>query len=146
MGWTNSHLHEFACKNERYSMPMDDDFDFVAEDETGIPLHQLIWEEGDKLNYTYDFGDGWEQSVKLEKILPVEDGSRYPRCIKGKRACPPEDCGGPWGYEAMLQALDDPNNPEHAMFTDWIGTSFDPNGFDLKFANARIKAPRDLPF
>ena len=146
MGWTNSHLHEFECDGERYSIPMDDDFDFDSEDETGVPLQQLICKEGDKLNYTYDFGDGWEHSVKLEKILPIEDGATYPRCIKGKRACPPEDCGGPWGYETMLKALEDPKNPDHAMFTDWIGDSFDSNGFDLEFTNYRIKMPKDLPF
>jgi len=80
----------------------------------------------------YDFGDGWEHLITLEKILSVQDGQTYPRCIKGKRACPPEDCGGIWGYKALLDILSDPKHEEYADRLEWLGDSFDAEEFDPK--------------
>ena len=84
------------------------------------------------MNYEYDFGDGWEHEILLEGILLREPKTKYPRCIDGERACPPEDCGGPWGYENMLKILADPEHEEHEQTVTWLGGSYDPARFDLK--------------
>jgi hypothetical protein len=87
--------------------------------------------------YEYDFGDGWEHEILLEKILPRDPGVRYPRCIGGARACPPEDCGGVHGYANFLAAISNSKHEEHDEYLDWIGGEFDPEKFDVaKFENA----------
>ena len=75
----------------------------------------------------------------LEKILPAEPDVHYPRCLKGKRACPPEDCGGAWGYSDMLESLADPEHEEYEMYAEWIGEDFDPKEFDLDGINAGLE-------
>lgn len=82
------------------------------------------------MTYEYDFGDGWRHTILLEETHPVDSGTSYPVCTAGKRNCPPEDCGGPWGYQEMLEALDDPGHPEHEMYKDWVSADFDPERFD----------------
>lgn len=95
MGWTDSHLHAFHVGRVTYGVPDPDALvDMEMENERNVRLNQIA-AEGDKLIYEYDFGDGWEHELGIEKIFPAEKGKRYPRCIAGKRACPPEDCGGP---------------------------------------------------
>jgi hypothetical protein len=81
--------------------------------------------------YEYDFGDSWEHEIVVEKVLPAVEGIRYPICIAGKRACPPEDCGGVGGYERMLDIIANPKHEEHAEMLEWLGGSFDPEAFDL---------------
>jgi len=88
--------------------------------------------------YEYDFGDGWQHKIVVEKVQPPEESVQYPRCISGRRACPPEDCGGPYGYPEFLEALHDPNHPEHQMYSDWIGGEFDPEEFDLQEINRAL--------
>ncbi len=68
----------------------------------------------------------------MQKILSAQTGEHYPLCLKGKRACPPEDCGGPWGYEHLLEVLSDPDDEEHEELLDWVGEDFDPENFDLE--------------
>lgn len=80
-------------------------------------------------SYVYDFGDYWDHKIQLEKILPREKGVNYPICIKGKRASPPEDCGGVWGYEELLEIIKD---PDHEETMEWLGEDFDPEHFDPK--------------
>jgi hypothetical protein len=92
--------------------------------------------------YEYDFGDGWEHEILVEKILQSEPGVRYPVCLAGKRACPPEDCGGVWGYESLLEALRDPEHPEHNDMLEWIGEDFDPEAFDLDSINQDLRSIR----
>jgi hypothetical protein len=82
--------------------------------------------------YVYDFGDNWEHTVKLEKILPRDENTNYPICIKGKRACPPEDCGGIWGYEELLDIISDKNHEEYEEMMKWLGGEFDPEYFDVE--------------
>ncbi|MEA3487630.1 MAG: plasmid pRiA4b ORF-3 family protein, partial [Euryarchaeota archaeon] len=82
--------------------------------------------------YTYDFGDSWEHKIQLEKIPPREKGIKYPICIKGKRACPPEDCGGTWGYEELLAILKDPKHEQYEEMLDWVGGEFDSEHFDVE--------------
>jgi Plasmid pRiA4b ORF-3-like protein len=92
--------------------------------------------------YEYDFGDGWEHVVLLEKVLPPEQGVDYPRCTAGKRACPPEDVGGVWGYESFLETIRDPSHPEHDDMLEWAGGEFDPEQFDLNAANEALRPRR----
>ena len=83
-------------------------------------------------------GDNWDHTIQLEKVLPAEAGVRYPRCVAGKRACPPEDCGGPWGYADFLNAIQNPGHENHADMVEWIGGSFDPEAFDPEAVNRRL--------
>ena len=94
--------------------------------------------------YEYDFGDSWEHELLVEKMLSLEEGKRYPICLTGKRACPPEDCGGIWGYARFLEAIRDPEHPEHDEMVEWVGGEFDPDAFDLDEMNTelqRLKEP-----
>jgi hypothetical protein len=142
MGWENCHLHQFI-KNRTFYAPkmVGDDLwgDMDNVDYKGIILSDLLKNEKDKIVYEYDFGDGWEHDIILEKILPVESTQAYPFCLDGKMACPPEDCGGVWGYESMLQAIQDPKHEEHEEILDWLGDDFDPKYFDAAEVNASFK-------
>ena len=138
MGWEDYHLHEFTLlspktgRKVKIGIPSDEDADFgwkVLADWNQKIAHYFS-SENSKADYVYDFGDGWEHSIKLEKILPRETGVAYPRCIGGKRACPPEDCGGIGGYAEFLEAIGDPANELHEDMLDWVGGSFDPDDFD----------------
>jgi hypothetical protein len=129
-GWWNYHLHEFEIDGTRYGDPdPDDDCGPPTVNEQRIRLDTVVT-AGSTFGYLYDFGDGWSHRVTVEKDLPAETGTTLPACIGGRRACPPEDCGGPWGYENLLQALADPTHPEHRELTDWLGAPFDPEAFD----------------
>ena len=136
LGWTNSHLHQFVAAGRDYGVP-DPDFDFDDSmlDEHGIPLSQLLKKERDWIRYDYDFGDGWEHRIQIEKVLPFDPNIALPKCINGRRACPPEDVGGTWCYQEFLKAIGDPSHPEHAEYLEWIGGTFDPEGFDLDEVN-----------
>jgi hypothetical protein len=138
MGWTDSHLHQFIADNTFYGTP-NEDFGFdEVRDENRYRLNQLLQSEKDWVKYEYDFGDSWEHRITLEKILPAEDKGLLPRCIKGKRACPPEDCGGIWGYQNLLEILADPKHDEHEDMLEWLGGEFDPEEFDLDVTNAML--------
>ena len=104
-----------------------------------MTLDKIVRREKFKFIYEYDFGDGWEHELLIEKILPLEEGKAYPVCLTGKRACPPEDCGGIWGYSDFLEAVQDPDHPEHEEMLDWAGGEFDPAVFDLQEVNAELK-------
>jgi len=141
MGWDNYHLHSFLIHGEHYGDPTYDEFDELGtKDETRYKLSQVIREEGVRFVYEYDFGDGWEHTLLVEKILPAEKGIHYPRCVKGKRACPPEDVGGVWGYEEFLKAINDPEHSEYDEYRGWIGSEFDPEAFDLEEVNALLRS------
>ena len=140
MGWTNSHLHQFIANNEFYGMEDDDDFGFDMEvnDENNYRLNQLLATEKQTIIYEYDFGDSWAHKILLEKILPFDKKTRLPACIKGKRACPPEDCGGIWGYASLIETLNDPKHPEREEMLEWLGGEFDPEAFDLEAINQKL--------
>jgi len=142
MGWTNSHLHQFEIDGQRYGDPqlLDDGFlDFDCVDSTVTKISDVVPTDGRRfrLLYEYDFGDGWLHEVLFEGCTPAEPGQRYPMCVKGRRACPPEDVGGVWGYEEFLQALSDPNHERHAALLEWSGP-FDPDAFDADEATQRM--------
>lgn len=138
MGWTNSHLHAFEIGGEQYGEP-DPDGMMETEDERKVKLSQVVVWGHKKFTYTYDFGDNWEHVIQVEKVLDAEPGVRYPRCIAGKRACPPEDCGGPWGYGDFLEAVQNPKHPEHEDMVEWIGGEFDPEAFDIEAVNQELR-------
>lgn len=134
MGWTDAHLHAYRVGEARYGVPDPDFPDDETVNERNVRLDQIAG-EGDKLIYEYDFGDGWEHELKIEKVFPAESAVHYPRCTGGSRACPPEDCGGPPGYEHLLEALRDPKHEDHEEMREWIGGDFDPEAFDLGEVN-----------
>jgi len=139
MGWWNAHLHLFAVGQTEYGLP-DPDFGFEGmRDERMVKLNQIATGEGARFIYEYDFGDSWEHVLLVEKVLPPEEGVQYPICTKGRRACPPEDVGGIWGYEEFLEAIQDPDHPEHEEYLEWIGDEFDPEEFDLDAINERLR-------
>ena len=102
-------------------------------------LSQIASEGPSRFTYQYDFGDDWEHVVDVEKALPPEPKVKYPRCIAGKRACPPEDCGGAYGYEAFLEAIEDRNHEEHKEMLEWVGGKFDPEAFDINRVNRLLQ-------
>jgi hypothetical protein len=114
------------------------DFSFEVKNEKNVSLRQVVAKVKDKLIYEYDFGDSWEHELLVEKILLPEAGKRYPVCLTGKRACPPEDCGGIWGYTSFLDAIHDPQHPEHDEMLEWVGGPFDPEAFDLDEVNQEL--------
>lgn len=138
MGWENEHLHEFKFGREIYGVPDPDSFSKI-NNEKRVMLNQLINQEKDKFLYTYDMGDNWEHIVELEKILLEQPAPVNPKCIDGKMACPPEDCGGTYGYYDMLDTINDPDNPEYEETIEWLGDDFDPEEFDIEFVNNELK-------
>ncbi len=139
MGWFNAHLHAFYIADLSYGMDhpeldleLQDDY---TEDE--VRLFEVFGQPQAKARYGYDFGDGWSHTLLLEKVLPLEQPS-YPQCIGGKRACPPEDCGGVWGYAEMLDILANPKHREYKTYRDWVGGHFDPEAFSLEATNQRL--------
>jgi hypothetical protein len=106
--------------------------------EARVKLNSLLQREKDSVIYEYDFGDSWEHKIVLEKILPFDEQVKLPRCTAGKRACPPEDCGGIWGYSDLLDTLQDPQHPDHDEMKEWLGGDFDPEFFDMAGVNKML--------
>ena len=138
MGWDGDHLHVFDIKGAQYSDPFQEIEDSADEDDFTLGGVQ---ESGVKrFRYTYDFGDDWEHEIVIEKTLPAEEGKAYPACVAGKRACPPEDCGGVWGYGELIDILANPNHPEREERLEWVGGEFDPEDFSVEAADAALAA------
>lgn len=137
MGWENYHLHQFEAGRTLYGVPHPD-YGFDMKDEAEVKLSQIVAHEKDKFSYEYDFGDGWLHKIVLEKILPRCSDTHYPVCTKGKGACPPEDCGGIWGYYELLDAVQDPDHPDHEDMLEWLG-EFDPTVFDREDVNEALQ-------
>lgn len=144
MGWEDCHLHLFQLHGEQYGVldPALQDA-FPVLDEAGYTLHSLNLGEKSRFSYEYDLGDGWMHTLVVEKIL--ETDCAVPVCLAGKRACPPEDCGGIWGYEQLLDTLSNPADPEHAALQEWLGGPFDAEAFDLKAIHDRLAAAFAAP-
>jgi hypothetical protein len=148
MGWTDSHLHRFRTGNERNAPEFLTQFDLdeggegMLEDD--VRLDQLVAAEGDRLWYDYDFGDGWDHVLRVEKVFDAPPAK--PSCVAGKLACPPEDCGGPWAYRELADwvrsGYDVGRVPD--QFADaaealmWLPGGWHPDAFDLAEANAAI--------
>jgi hypothetical protein len=142
MGWTNSHLHHFRIGEQLYGDPllMQENFEEMEyEDSTRTKLSDILPRSGRRFafEYEYDFGDGWRHEVLFEGCLRAERGKRYPVCLEGARACPPEDVGGTWGYEEFVEAMADPGHERHEEFLGWRGP-FNPEAFDPVKATKRM--------
>ncbi|HMO41031.1 MAG TPA: plasmid pRiA4b ORF-3 family protein [Saprospiraceae bacterium] len=136
MGWENGHLHQFITKDRRFlGIPSSEDF-FEVEDARKIKLSDELLAEKDTIIYEYDFGDSWEHKVTLQKVLAPAAGVAYPQLVKGKNACPPEDCGGVWGYAELLETLQNPDSKDYGHMCEWLGiesgSDLDPTYFDIE--------------
>lgn len=137
-GWTNSHLHQFRVGRECFGVPDRDGWGGPEViDERRVRLEEVA-DVKSRLVYEYDFGDGWEHDVVVERVDAGEEA--VPSCLDGRRSRPPEDCGGPYGYENLLQALTDPKHAEHEEMLEWTGPHFQPEHFDLEFTNKQLRA------
>ena len=137
-GWTNSHLHQFVVAGRTYGQP--DDFDEAVEDESRVTLAEALGTRIKRFLYVYDFGDDWEHDAVVENIVAGNSGSEGPLCLGGKRHRPPEDCGGPPGYQRFLEAVRDPGHEEHEALLEWVGGSFDAEAFDIAAVNRALAA------
>jgi len=141
MGWHNYHLHQFERDGVLYGTS-DRGHGVRRVSETRTKLHQVLRQPKEQMMYEYDFGDSWVHTVTLEKILPFEPDRDYPVITAGRRACPPEDVGGVFGYAVMLEALADPGHEDHEHFMEWVGEEYDPEAFDMRWLNARMHGRR----
>ena len=132
-GWQDYHLYEFKHGARRFEVPRNDEA--TGEDSTRITLADLGLKQGDRLSYTYDFGDDWALDVTVLGTRAYDPGTTYPWCLDGARAGPPEDCGGPPGYQRLLDVLADPSHPEFLDQREWVGSHFHPEMFDLRATN-----------
>jgi len=140
MGWLDYHLHVFRVPDpetdeiDEIGIPDEEPFedDLVSLPGWEIPLTKYFTKPGDKADYEYDFGDGWEHEIVLEAIQSRIPKTKYPRRLDGARACPPEDCGGIGGYESMLEIISYPSHEEHESTMAWLGGRFNPDSFDPK--------------
>jgi len=136
MGWQGGHIHEFVIGRDKYGPTDMADLDHIA-DEEGVTLREALGAKR-SFTYVYDYGDDWRHKVKVEKIVTLEAPISTGLCIGGENACPPEDVGGPPGYEEFLAALADPKHPQHREMKQWIGGSFDARAFNPAEVNDRL--------
>ncbi|MEV0730487.1 plasmid pRiA4b ORF-3 family protein [Polymorphospora sp. NPDC050346] len=138
-GWENYHMWMFENATGRYGIP---DRELDIRSAATRKIRDVAARKGSRLDYTYDFGDNWEHSIVVEEVRATEAGISYPRCLAGRRTAPPEDCGGIWGYEDLIEILADPTHEEHAERLEWLGLSsaaeFDPAHFDLEGINQEL--------
>ena len=142
MGWTNSHLYELRAGDVGWSTPYPDaDWSGDFLDARKARLGDVLEDVGTKkLSYLYDFGDGWGHTIKVEQIADPKPGVLYPRLIEVSGRCPPEDCGGPWGYAELFEAIKAPTHERHAELMEWIGDDFDPNADQAERLIAAVEA------
>jgi hypothetical protein len=133
--WDHSHLFDFEILGGL--------FNDQSPSSLARKLHSLKLSVKDKLKYTYDFGDNWLHILLLEKVLPYDERHSYPYCVTGKRAAPPEDCGGIWGYDYKLEVLANKNHPEYEDISEWMGDDTTPELFDLDHVNQRLEYLRN---
>ena len=138
MGWCNSHLHMFAVGGKQYSDPEMSGDQYYTSTHSESLAH-LVDRGHMTFRYVYDFGDSWEHTIEVEEVLPPEPKVKYPRCVEGKRACPPEDCGGPWGYPEFVAAIHNPKHEEHEEMLEWVGGKFDPEKFSAAAVNKDMR-------
>ena len=146
-GWLDCHLHVFEAGDPEDRVPVEigipdpDGFDARRVlPGWDVEVGRVLVNPGEGMIYRYDFGDDWQHVVLLEAVGQADPGTRIPRCVGGARACPPEDCGGPSGYEHLLEVLADPDHEEHAELVDWMPKGFDPEAFDPR--SVRFSDPK----
>ncbi len=141
MGWHGRHLHEFYSHGVRYA-PAKVAKELECQSERSVVLADLVNGKPEPIVYEYDMGDAWFHTLTVEKTTPPEKDTRYPCCVEGKNACPPEDCGGLPGYYEKLEALKDARHPDHQEVRDWMPAGFDPKTFDLEKINRELRKIR----
>ncbi|MHB1412242.1 MAG: plasmid pRiA4b ORF-3 family protein, partial [Thermoleophilia bacterium] len=139
MGWMGGHLHLFMAGGKYYGIP-DPEWNESLLDEDTVKLSDIVSVKQRGFIYEYDLGDSWQHEVLVESIGPPEPGRRYPVCLEGGLACPPEDVGGIGGFYEFLEAIGDPDHPEHEYLLEWAGGNFDPEAFDLDQVNQALRA------
>lgn len=140
MGWWNYHLYAFRAGDVQIVEPeVLESWGEEGPDPIHTRLMDYVRDVKARFTYEYDFGDSWLHQLVLEKRLPVEPGAFYPRCVAGKRACPPEDVGGAWGYQRFQEIMADPDHPEHEQYREWAGGHFDPEAFSVDRVNERLR-------
>jgi hypothetical protein len=143
MGWGDNHLHQFI-QNKLYYGPSMEDEDLTwgwqssKVEYTRIRISDLLQTTKSKLDYEYDFGDSWIHHLNLEKILPWSELQKLPICLEGEMRCPPEDCGGIFGYYELLEVLKNPKHEDHEDLQEWVGDDFDPTYFSVAEVNAQL--------
>ena len=144
MGWSNYHLYRFQIGREEYGEPHpDNEFsELNFKNSRRTKLGQVVTRKGDVFRYEYDFGDSWEHMLLVEDILEYQPDMRHPVCLTGERACPPEDCGGSYGYADLLEIIADPGHEDYQDMMTWLGENFDPDSFDIEIANLKLKSTR----
>lgn len=138
MGWQFAHLHQFDRDDQRWGEPSGWGDDGMRREQV-TRLAEVLPSVGDELVYTYDFGDGWTHVLRVGQIMPPQ---KVATCTAGARRCPPEDSGGPWGYQELLDVLADPAHEEHAERLEWLGDSWDAEAFDLKATDTAVSRLR----
>ena len=136
-GWTDSHLHEFRIEERMYGMRDDESPKDIVEDRK-VKIADVL-AEGETCVYLYDFGDDWHHDIVVESVTARDTDVAYPICTGGARACPPDDAGGPDGYQRLLEAILDPTHEDHAEMRQWIGGYWDPEGFDANAVNRLLR-------
>ena len=142
MGWTNSHLYRFQVGTKEYGEPdPDNEFnELYLINSKRARLSQIARSKGDTFIYEYDFGDSWIHKLTIEEILEPAVGGRYPICLEGERACPPEDCGGPGGYSRLLGIIVNPDHEEYEETITLLGGGFQPSAFNSDKVNRHLKS------
>jgi hypothetical protein len=140
MGWTNSHLHCFTVGGERYGMQYDE-YPEGEIDEKTVKVRRAIGAR-QAFQYEYDFGDSWDHEVVVEQSVMSVRGLKHAVCLAGENACPPEDCGGVYGYADLLRVLADAQHEDHEHLMAWAGGPIDPTAFDLVAANVALQGVR----
>jgi hypothetical protein len=144
MGWSDSHAHEFSIDRVAYGPRDEEEFppDQEVRDEAKVTLADLTPNMQPSFFYIYDFGDDWVHEIVIEKVLPPGTGKPYPRLLGGQRACPPEDVGGPPGYNHLLKVLADQTHDDYDEMIEWVGDDFAPETFgkeEITFINSVLK-------
>ena len=138
MGWQDKHLHAFEIRGDRYAPPFDPPLE-DTQDSTTVTLADFKFEPNSRFTYRYDFGDGWLHLLTLEGTLTADESLPVPHCLEGERACPPEDCGGVWGYEELLEQLSNPDDPDYEALLDRVDADFDPEFFPIEAVNQQLQ-------
>ncbi|GER08830.1 hypothetical protein GCM10007972_24790 [Iodidimonas muriae] len=139
MGWYDQHMYEFHVGERRYgARDFDDGLDPGVADANNVKLSSLVANGVERFLYVYDFGDDWRHEIVIEAAKAAEPGIDYPIFVDGERRCPPEDCGGPPGFEALLEAISDPDHPDHEDVLDWLGEPYDPDDIERYIIDAQL--------
>lgn len=131
MGWQNLSNYHYRIGKQR-----SDTEPCLLE----MPINEIIRDDLTRFSYVYDLRDGWFHTIEVEMVLPADPQGHYPHCVIGELRCPPEGCGGIWGYNELLEILDDPEDPQYMARWDEVGGDFDPDHFDVSLVNMQLHA------